>query len=80
MARIRPLTKDEASPELRPYFEAGERWLGQPQTSTGIQAYAPPILEASRALGGAPARSGLLPDELRALVCLRAALMVGCPF
>lgn len=80
MARITPLTKEQAPPELRPHFEAGERWLGETPIGTGIQAYAPPILEASRALGAAPGRSGLLSDELRSLVCLRAALMVGCPF
>jgi alkylhydroperoxidase family enzyme len=80
MARIRPLTKDEVSPELRPVLEASERWLGQPSIGTGIRAWAPPILEASNALGAAPAKSGLLSPELRSLVCLRAAEMVGCPF
>ncbi len=80
MARIRPLTKDEVPGNLRPVLEAGEEWLGQPPIGTGIQAYAPAILEASRALGAAPAKSGLLSAELRSLVCLRAAEMVGCPF
>ena len=80
MARITPLTKEQVPAELRPHLEAGERWLGEVPISTGIQAYAPAILEASRALGAAPARSGLLGAELRSLVCLRAALMVGCPF
>jgi len=65
---------------VRHHLEAGERWLGQTPISTGIQAYAPAILEASRALGAAPGLSGLLSQELRSLVCLRAALMVGCPF
>ncbi|HEY8838349.1 MAG TPA: hypothetical protein VIO16_11870 [Dehalococcoidia bacterium] len=80
MARIRPLTKEEVSGDLQEVLAAGERWLGQPAISTGIQAYAPPILEASRLLGAAPAKSGLLSAQLRALVCLRAAEMVGCPF
>ncbi len=80
MARIRPLTKDEVDGDLRTVLEQGERWLGQPPIGTGIQAYAPPILEASRALGAAPAKSGLLDAQLRSLVCLRAAHMVGCPF
>ena len=80
MARVRPLSKDEVPAELRPAFEAGESWLGQPVISTGIQAYAPAILEASRALGAAPAKSGLLSAELRSLVCLRVSEMVGCPF
>lgn len=80
MARIRPLTKDDVSGELRETLAGGERWLGQPAVGMGIQAYAPPILEASRMLGAAPAKSGLLSAQLRSLVCLRAAEMAGCPF
>ena len=48
--------------------------------SAGIQAHCPQILLASRALSGAPAKSGLLGAELRGLVQLRAAQMVRCPF
>ncbi|MEZ5175173.1 MAG: hypothetical protein R2823_03095 [Acidimicrobiia bacterium] len=80
MARIRPLTKEEVSGEVRKVLEASERWLGEPVVPTGIQAHCPPILQASRALGDAPARSGLLDAQLRSLACLRAAEMVGCPF
>jgi hypothetical protein len=80
MPRIRPLTKDEVGPELRPAFEQGERNFGAVPGSTGIQAYCPPILEASRALSAAPARSGKLPPLIRFLACLRAAQMAGCPF
>ena len=80
MARLRPLTKDEVDPSVRRRLEAAERVFGQPLISTGIQAYAPPILEASQMLGAAPGRSGKLPAELRYLVCLRVAQVVGCPF
>ncbi len=80
MARIRPLTKDEVSGDLRPLLEASEQSLGKPSISAGIQAYAPAILEASRMLTRAPANSGLLHPQLRSLVCLRAAEIVGCPF
>ena len=80
MARIRPLTKDEVSPELRPALERAEKAMGQPLIPLGIQAYCPPILEASRALGAAPGRSHTLPAQLRSLVCLRVAQMTGCPF
>ena len=80
MPRMRPLGKDEVSDEIRAVLEAGERWLGEPPLSTGIQARCPAILDASRALGAAPAKSGLVDAQLRALVCLRAAEMVGCPF
>lgn len=78
---MKPLTKDDVSdPELKAVLEQGEKWLGKPAVGAGIQAYAPAILNASRALGAAPAKSGLLSGELRSLLCLRAAEMVGCAF
>jgi alkylhydroperoxidase family enzyme len=80
MPRIRPLTTDEVSADLRPLLEQAERVFGEPLVPVGIQAYCPPILEASRALGLAPTRSGKLPALIRSLVCLRAAQMAGCPF
>ncbi len=80
VARLRPLTRDEVSPDVAALIDQTTKVFGEPLTSTGIQAYCPPILEASRALGNAPARSHTLPAELRYLVCLRAAQMVGCPF
>ncbi len=80
MARIGPLTKDEVAPHVRTMLEQAERAFGEPLVSSGIQAYCPPILEASRALGAAPARSGTLPPLIRSLVCLRAAQLAGCPF
>lgn len=80
MARLRPLTTDEVDEPVRHWLEAAKRAYGEPLIPSGIQAYSPPILEASRALGAAPARSGSLSAELRSLVSLRVAQMVGCPF
>jgi len=80
MARIRPLSKDEVAPSVSKMLEQSERAFGEPLVSAGIQAHCPPILEASRALGAAPARSGTLPALIRSLVCLRAAQLAGCPF
>ena len=80
MARLRPLTADDVAPEVGEILHRAARVFGQPLVSSGIQAYCPPILEASRALGAAPARSGKLPALIRSLVCLRAAQVVGCPF
>ena len=80
MPRLRPLDKTEAPEAARPFLEAAERALGQPSVPAGIQSRCPPILEASRALGAAPAKSGLLPQELRSLVCVRVAQIVTCPF
>lgn len=80
MPRIRPLTKDEVAPEIGAVFEKVARYFGAVPGSVGIQAYCPPILEASRALGAAPEKSNTLPALIRSLVCLRAAQMTGCPF
>lgn len=80
MPRIRPLTKNEVAPEVRTMLAQAERAFGEPLIPPGIQAHCPPILEASRALGAAPARCNTLPGQLRSLVCLRVAQIVGCPF
>ncbi len=80
MPRIQPLKKDQVSSEVAAILEQSSRAFGEPLVPTGIQAYCPPILEASRALGAAPARSGKLPALIRSLVCLRVAQLAGCPF
>ncbi|MGH2459734.1 MAG: hypothetical protein ACRDIY_12795 [Chloroflexota bacterium] len=80
MPRIRPLTIDEVAPEARAILEQSGRPGGELRAPSGIQAYCPSILEASRALGAAPARSGQLPALIRSLVCLRVAQLAGCPF
>lgn len=80
MPRISPLSKDDVSGKVREAFEEAERKSGQTPVGLGIRAHAPPILEASKQLSAAPAKSGLLPAELRSLVCLRAAEIIGCPF
>lgn len=80
MTRLRPLNKDEAPEEARPLMEAAERAYNRPSVSAGIQARCPEILKASRQLGAAPGRSNTLSAEQRALVCLRAAQIVTCPF
>lgn len=80
MSRLRPLSKDEAPEEARPFLEAAERAIGQPSVPAGIQARCPPILAAGRELGAAMARSDTLPAELRSLICVRVAQIVTCPF
>jgi hypothetical protein len=79
MPRLRPLDPDEAPEGARPQLAAAERALGQPSISAGILARCPAILDASRGLAAAPARSGTLSAELRGLVCLRVAQLVTCP-
>jgi alkylhydroperoxidase family enzyme len=80
MARLRPLAIEDVSPDVGARLAQSARAFGTPLIPSGIQAYCPPILEASQQLGAAPARSGKLPALTRSLVCLRAAQMAGCPF
>ncbi len=80
MPRIRPLTEDEVDPESREYFQRGQASFGTVLQSTGLYAYCPPILAGTRALSTAIERSEQLPRELRCLLNIRAASMVGCPF
>lgn len=80
MPRIRPLTEDEVGPESREHFQRSRASFGTVLQSTGLYAYCPPILEGTRALGAAMERSGQLSRELRCLLNVKAASLVGCPF
>ncbi len=80
MSRIRPLTKDEAHPDAQVAFEQDERAFGFVLNPTGVLAYRPPILAASRALGNSVRKDGVLPPAIRTLICVRVAALVGCPF
>lgn len=80
MPRLKALKKEEAPEAARTHIEAADSVFGIQSISAGIQARCPSILEASRALGQAPAKSNTLPTELRHLVCMRAAQIVMCPF
>ncbi len=79
MARIRKLNVDEAPVAARKVLEPLADGEGRVPGSAGVQAHCPPVLSASRALAAAPNESGVLPDELISLVCLRVAQIVTCP-
>jgi hypothetical protein len=80
MSRIRPLERDEAHPDAREIFDQDERRFGVVLNPTRIFAYRPPILAAAKALSRSVATDAVLPAGLRALVCVRVATLVGCPF
>ncbi len=80
MSRIRPLDRDEAHPDAQPFFDQDMRAFGLVLNPTGIFAYRPPILSGYRALSRSVAKDAVLPAGLRALICVRVAMLVGCPF
>lgn len=80
MSRVKPLDRDEAHPDARPFFDQDERAFGLVLNPTRIFAYRPPIQAAARALSRSVAREAVLPPGMRALICVRVAMLVGCPF
>lgn len=79
-SRVPPLDRDTAPPEARPFFEQDEARYGLVLNTTRVFAYRPPILAAARGLSRSVRQDAVLPDDLRALVCLRVATLVGCAF
>jgi hypothetical protein len=80
MDRLKPLERDVAHPDAQPCFDQDERAFGVVLNTTRVLAYRPPILAAARALRRSVATDATLPAGLRALVCVRVAMLVGCPF
>jgi len=80
MPRIPPLDPDSASAEAAPLFDADLKAFGQILNSTAVAAYRPTIAVAAKQLGQAVAGTGLIPEQLRLLINVRVAALVGCPF
>ncbi len=80
MGRVRPLTGEEAAPEVQPIFDQNLKAFGQVLNSTGLYAYRPSIQLGVRALSDGITASGLIPSRLRFLINLRVASQVGCNF
>ena len=80
MARVREVTKDEASAEVRAIFEEQEQRYGFVSNTAKIYALRPTIQKGVQALADGVRASGLIEPELRHLVSMRAASINGCPF
>ena len=80
MSRIPPITPENAPPEARELFEKDLAAHGQVLNTTAIAAYRPGIALAAKQLGAAVAQAGLIPEQLRLLMNVRVASLVGCPF
>lgn len=80
MARLPFISLDDATPEVRALFEKDRARTGQVLNTTRIGAYRPAIAAAARALGQAVAGSGLIEPQLRCLINVRIAGLVGCEF
>ena len=79
MPRLRPLKEQEVPEEARVYFQRQESAFGTVLNSTGFSAYFPGMMAAAQGLGAA-IEQGQLPSQLRRLLNVKVASMVGCPF
>ena len=80
MSRIPPVDPGAAPAELGEIFAQQIELWGAPLTPTLVMAHCPPLVRGARGLGIALEKSGQLPAELRDLVSLRVAQLIGCPF
>jgi len=78
--RIAPVDPSSASPEMQEIFSRQAEQWGAPLGPTLVLAHCPPLVRASAGLSAALEKSGQLPPDLRDLVCLRVAQLIGCPF
>ncbi len=78
--RIRPLNRDQAREDVRHYFDEDAERYGMPLNTTRVYAHSPELMRGARGLNIAVAKAGRIPDALRALLSVRVAAQVGCPF
>jgi hypothetical protein len=80
MPRIRLVEMDEAAPFTRKVMEQDVAQHGYVYPGTGIYGHAPTIQEGARALDAGITQAGRIAPQLRRLMNVRAAQLVGCPF
>jgi len=80
MPRIPPLERSSVPPEAQALFDQETEIFGQLLNSTRIAAHRPEIARAAKRLGQAVADGGLIPEQLRLLMNVKIASLVGCPF
>jgi AhpD family alkylhydroperoxidase len=80
MPRLKPIEKEEASAEARPFFETDEERYGQVLNNTKLYAYNQPVLETMKAVAAGYSKTKELPLALKSLVRVRIAVLNGCPF
>ena len=78
--RIAPVDPASAPPEMQEIFSRQTEQWGAPLAPTLVMAHCPPLVRAAAGLSIGLEKSGQLPAELRDLVCLRVAQLIGCPF
>ena len=80
MARIKGITESDANDELRTIIKEQKKRHGFISNAVQVSAVRPTIYKGVQALAQGIQQSGLIPQELRNLVCVRTAHINGCPY
>jgi hypothetical protein len=80
LPRLKPISPDLAAPSTRSRMDRDLEQYGHILPGTGISGHAPTIHEGARALDAGITAAGRVAPQLRRLMNLRAASIVGCPF
>lgn len=80
MARIEGVKPEEAGPFTKFAYFMSKRRLGRVITPIAITAHHPRLLRAYAHMELGQEAANTLPAQLKALVQVKVAMMVGCPF
>jgi hypothetical protein len=80
MLRIKGLSKEDASEEALKVFEEQEKQYGSILNTAKVYGLRPSIQKGVQALQAGILESGLIPGDLRHLLCMKAASINGCPY
>ena len=80
MPRIRPITTEEAAPQVRAAMERNIEAFGRVLPSTEVYGHSPSVQEGAQALNAGITDAGRISPQLRSLMNVRVAALIGCPF
>ncbi|MDH3445978.1 MAG: carboxymuconolactone decarboxylase family protein [Deltaproteobacteria bacterium] len=80
MLRIDGVKKEEAPEEVRRIIEDQENQYGAMLNTAKVYGLRPTIQKGVQALQQGIVASGLIPADLRHLLCMKAASINGCPY
>lgn len=80
MLRIKGVTSEDAPEEVQRIFEGQEKQYGTVLNTARVYGLRPTIQKGVQALQQGIVESGLIPPDLRHLLCMKAASINGCPY
>ena len=80
MAKIDPVAPNEAGWLLKGANRYSKKRVGKGLEPSAVMAHSTPILGAHGLFELASGRAKSVPDRIKSLAEIKAAMMVGCPF